>query len=148
MHLRAGARDVERRCASEDVRTLLPCLRLTPYIIAFFFPFLPYRIAKVYETESYDYPTQISESMESLTHSVSAGWSSFASHNLKNTKLPAALTPSEDSKAPLPPKTLAHAISRAAKEGAAHVGTGGGEGENRLGKALNIYGTAMEKVSG
>lgn len=44
---------------------------------------------------------------------------------------------------PLPPRTLPHAISRAAKEGAAHVGTGEA---NKFGTALSAYGTAMEKV--
>lgn len=42
---------------------------------------------------------------------------------------------------PAPPKTLPHALSRAAKAGALNVGL-----EERLGKTLNTYAEAMEKV--
>jgi hypothetical protein len=43
---------------------------------------------------------------------------------------------------PAPPKTLPHALSRAAKAGALNVGL-----EDRLGKTLNTYAEAMEKAS-
>jgi hypothetical protein len=43
---------------------------------------------------------------------------------------------------PAPPKTLPHALSRAAKAGALNVGL-----EDRLGKTLNTYSEAMEKAS-
>ena len=42
---------------------------------------------------------------------------------------------------PPPPKTLPHALSRAAKAGALNVGL-----EERLGKTLNTYADAMERV--
>jgi hypothetical protein len=42
---------------------------------------------------------------------------------------------------PPPPKTLPHALSRAAKAGALNVGL-----EDRLGKTLSTYADAMEKV--
>lgn len=102
------------------------------------------RITKVHETESYDYPTQIAESMSEFGQTVSAGWSSFASQNLKNVKLPGPLSPAAtepSAAAPAPPKTLPHALSRAAKAGSAHIGL-----SDKLGKSLNTYGDAMEKV--
>ncbi|KAH8078981.1 putative cytoplasm protein [Filobasidium floriforme] len=101
------------------------------------------KITKVHETESYDYPTQITESMSELGQTVSQGWSSFAHNNLKNVKLPVNVPmPAEPgSTPPAPPKTLPHALSRAAKAGALNVGL-----EDRLGKTLNTYSEAMEKV--
>jgi len=107
------------------------------------------KITKVHETESYDYPTQIGEQFGEFSHQVSAGWSSFANTNLKNTNLPIPL-PAKPTDAPLPPKTLPHALSRAAKSGAAQIsaaegGVSVGVGE-KLGKALTTYGDAMEKV--
>jgi len=102
------------------------------------------KITKVHETESYDYPTQITESMGELGHQMSAGWSNFANANLKNTNLPIPL-PAKTSSAPLPPKTLPHALSRAAKAGAKEIDATSGPGD-RLGVALGVYGAAMEKV--
>ncbi|KAI5449021.1 BAR domain-containing protein [Naganishia albida] len=100
------------------------------------------KIAKVHETESYDYPTQITESFGELTHQVSTGWTNFAHNNLKNANLPFPIAPAHPAKEqPVPPKTLPHAMSRAARQGALHIGT-----EEKLGKALETYATAMEKV--
>lgn len=50
--------------------------------------------------------------------------------------------PAEKAKQPHQPKTLPHAISRAAKAGAVELGAG-----DKLGTALGVYGSAMEKVS-
>ena len=85
---------------------------------------------------------------------AAAAWTSFANKNLKvsrvsassrakaqNTNLPIPI-PSEKPKGPIAPKTLPHAISRAAKSGATELGA-----EDRLGMALGVYGAAMEKVS-
>ncbi|KAJ9092941.1 hypothetical protein QFC19_008539 [Naganishia cerealis] len=81
------------------------------------------KIVKVHETESYDYPTQITESFGELTHQVSTGWTNFAHHNLKNANLPFPIAPAQPaSSRPTPPKTLPHAMSRAAREGALNVG--------------------------
>ena len=49
--------------------------------------------------------------------------------------------PAEKAKQPHQPKTLPHAISRAAKAGAVELGAG-----DKLGTALGVYGSAMEKV--
>jgi hypothetical protein len=67
----------------------------------------------------------------------------------QNTSLPIPL-PAKPTDAPVPPKTLPHAFSRAAKSGAAQIaaaegGVSVGVGE-KLGKALTTYGDAMEKV--
>ncbi|KAJ9124809.1 hypothetical protein QFC24_003178 [Naganishia onofrii] len=60
-----------------------------------------------------------------------------------NANLPFPIAPATPATSqPTPPKTLPHALSRAAREGALHVGT-----EERLGKALDTYATAMEKAS-
>ncbi len=130
------------------------------------------RITKVHETESYDYPTQIAEQFGEFSNSVQAGWSSFANTNLKvrpgaartclgggahvqlvtsaqNSNLPIPI-PAQKHAAPIPPKTLPHALSRAAKQGAATLaaadaGVSVGVGA-RLGTALTAYGGAMERV--
>jgi len=62
----------------------------------------------------------------------------------QNVKLPVNVPmPAEPgSTPPAPPKTLPHALSRAAKAGALNVGL-----EDRLGKTLNTYSEAMEKAS-
>ena len=63
---------------------------------------------------------------------------------IQNVKLPVNVPmPAEPGQTPpAPPKTLPHALSRAAKAGALNVGL-----EDRLGKTLNTYAEAMEKVS-
>lgn len=88
----------------------------------------------------YDYPTAITESVAEMGASAAHSWATFANANLKNTSLPIPI-PAPSSAAPVPPKTLAHALSRAAKSGASQLG-----GEDRLGMALGVYGAAMEKV--
>lgn len=60
---------------------------------------------------------------------------------IQNTSLPIPV-PAQPSQGPPQPKTLPHAISRAAKSGATELGAG-----DRLGTALGVYGNAMEKVS-
>lgn len=59
---------------------------------------------------------------------------------LQNTNLPIPI-PSPTAATPHEPKTLPHAVSRAAKSGATQLGA-----EDRLGVALGIYGAALEKV--
>ncbi|KAG8760420.1 hypothetical protein FRC14_003117 [Serendipita sp. 396] len=96
------------------------------------------RIARVYETETYDYPVQVQQSIAELSTNVAHNVTSFAAANLKDTSIPApSVTPAAK---PLP-KTLPHAISRAALAGASSLGP-----DIRLGKALDLYGNAMEKV--
>jgi len=85
-----------------------------------------------------DYPTQIQESIAELGASVAHGVTSFAAANLKGTNIPApqvapAVQPQH--------KTLPHALSRAALAGAQALGT-----DLKLGKALDLYGGALQKV--
>ncbi|EIW72601.1 cytoplasmic protein [Tremella mesenterica] len=98
------------------------------------------KVTKVYETESYDYPSDITESVQDMGSQAASVWATFASKNLKNSNLPIPGTHVAP-KGPQPPKTLAHAQSRAAKAGAAELGA-----DDRLGVALGVYGVAMEKV--
>lgn len=98
------------------------------------------KITKVHETESYDYPNDVAESVNEMGAQAASAWASFANKNLKNTSLPIPV-PSQPTKTPAQPKTLPHALSRAAKSGATSLGDG-----DRLGTALGVYGAAMEKV--
>ncbi|PPR04629.1 hypothetical protein CVT26_015008 [Gymnopilus dilepis] len=105
------------------------------------------KIAKVYESESYDYPTQIQESISELSTSIGYNITSFAASNLKGTNLPVP-------NAPAPPqsqhKTLPHALTRAANSAAHAVASapnGGAAEADRLGKALALYGSGWEKVA-
>ncbi|KAK4686282.1 hypothetical protein P7C73_g3846, partial [Tremellales sp. Uapishka_1] len=98
------------------------------------------KITKVHETESYDYPSDLTESMSEMGQQAASSWAVFANKNLKNTNLPIPI-PSNTAAPVVPPKTLPHAISRAAKAGATQLGA-----DDRLGLALGVYGAAMEKV--
>ena len=110
------------------------------------------RITKVYESETYDYPVQIQESLSELSSSIGYNITSFAATNLKGTNLPVPAAPSA------PPqqqhKTLPHALTRAAHAASVAVSsTAGGAaaaatGEtDRLGKALGLYAAGWDKVA-
>jgi Bin/amphiphysin/Rvs domain for vesicular trafficking len=111
---------------------------------------MPQRIAKVYESESYDYPVQIQESVSEISSSVAYNLTSFAANNLKGTNLPAPAAPGA------PPvhqhKTLPHALSRAATSAAGAIvtpaeGTTAGESGDKLGKALALYASSWERIA-
>lgn len=72
------------------------------------------KVAKVYSTESYDYPTNINESLGEIGSNVSHSLTFWASQATKNTALP-KIEPTE--KATEQKKTLPHALSRAAAGG-------------------------------
>ncbi|KAI0653104.1 BAR domain-containing family protein [Cubamyces menziesii] len=102
------------------------------------------KVTKVYESETYDYPTQIQESLTELGTTIGHGITNFAAANLKGTSLPAP--------APAQPnvpqhKTLPHAIGRAATNAATAVQTSSGTGDDKLGKALQTYAGAWEKIA-
>ncbi|KDR72777.1 hypothetical protein GALMADRAFT_228466 [Galerina marginata CBS 339.88] len=106
------------------------------------------KITKVYESETYDYPVQIQESLSEFSSSIGYNITSFAATNLKGTNLPAPAAPA----APPPSqhKTLPHALTRAANSAALAVAsstTSATAETDRLGKALSLYGTGWEKVS-
>ncbi|KAF8580402.1 hypothetical protein K439DRAFT_1662808 [Ramaria rubella] len=97
-----------------------------------------YRITKAYETETYDYPTQVQESISELSSNISHTLTTFANTNLKGTNLP---LPQPTAQPEHPHKTLPHALARAAASGAATVGN-----DDRLGKALAEYASGQEKI--
>ncbi|KAI0643225.1 BAR domain-containing family protein [Trametes meyenii] len=102
------------------------------------------KVTKVYESETYDYPTQIQESITELGTTIGHGITNFAAANLKGTNLPAP--------APAQPnapqhKTLPHAFGRAATNAATAVQTTSGTGDDKLGKALQQYAGAWEKIA-
>lgn len=103
-----------------------------------------HRVTKVYETETYDYPTQIQESITELGTTIGQGITNFAATNLKGTGVP---VPS----APVPQaaqhKTLPHAIGRAATNAAATVQPTAGAGDEKLSRALTAYAGAWEKIA-
>ncbi|KAL5480474.1 GVP36 [Sanghuangporus weigelae] len=106
------------------------------------------KIAKVYNSESYDYPTQIQESITELSTTIGHGLTNFAATNLKGTNLPAPQPVKAEEKQH---KTLPHALGRASTNAAkalqdANAGTGAGS-EDRLAKALTFYASASDKIA-
>ncbi|ESK86340.1 cytoplasmic protein [Moniliophthora roreri MCA 2997] len=102
------------------------------------------KITKVYESEAYDYPVQIQESIAELSTSIGAGITNFAATNLKGTNIPAP--------APVAPKeaqhkTLPHALGRAATTAAKALQDANVSSEDKLGKGLALYAAGFEKIS-
>lgn len=95
-----------------------------------------------YLATQYDYPSDLGENLAEVGHQAQAAWASFANKNLKNSSLPIPVPP-EKQKTEHLPKTLPHALSRAAASGAAELTP-----EDRLGAALGTYAAASQKVSG
>jgi len=108
-----------------------------------------HRITKVYDTETYDYPSAIQESIAELSTSIGHGLTNFAATNLKGTSLPA---PSPITPLAAQHKTLPHALGRAATQAATGLQESSGSGlgsdeNNKLGKALGLYAGAWEKIA-
>ncbi|OJT04230.1 Protein GVP36 [Trametes pubescens] len=102
------------------------------------------KVTKVYESETYDYPTQIQESLTELGTTIGHGITNFAAANLKGTALPAP----EPAQPNAPQhKTLPHALGRAATNAATAVQTVSGAGDDKLGKGLQAYAGAWEKIA-
>jgi hypothetical protein len=96
------------------------------------------KITKVYNSETYDYPTQIQESITELSTTLGANITNFAATSLKNTNLPAPAPVT----VPVPTnKTLPHALGRSSTLAANQLGQ-----ESKLGKGLAEYASAWEKV--
>ncbi|KAF8466041.1 BAR domain-containing family protein [Russula ochroleuca] len=101
------------------------------------------KVTKAFESETYDYPSQIQESVAELGANISRGVTNFAANNLKGTNLPAP-SPTD---APLPQhKTLPHALSRAAGTASSTLSQAPGGKDDRLGQALTEYAGAWEKI--
>ncbi|KZP10752.1 hypothetical protein FIBSPDRAFT_757705 [Athelia psychrophila] len=103
-----------------------------------------HKIAKVYDTETYDYPTAIQESISELSTSIGYGITNFAATSLKGTALPApaAVTPVAAQH-----KTLPHALGRAATQATTGMQTVEGSGESKLGEAFGLYAGVWDKIA-
>src|SRR6202042_3019993 len=102
------------------------------------------RITKVYDTEMYDYPSAIQESISELSTSIGYGITNFAATNLKGTALPAPAPVTAPEKQH---KTLPHALGRAATQAASGLQeVEGGEG-GKFGKALGLYAGVWDKIA-
>jgi murein L,D-transpeptidase YcbB/YkuD len=102
------------------------------------------KITRAYNTETYDYPTQIQESITELSTSIGANITNFAANNLKGTNLPAPRPVS----VPTPShKTLPHALYRGAAAAAADLQNAAGGQDNKLGKGLAEYAGVWEKIA-
>jgi hypothetical protein len=104
------------------------------------------KITKVYETEAYDYPVQVQESISELSSNLGAGFQNFAATNLKGTPLsPGATSPR--STLETPHKTLPHALTRASHSASQIlISTPAGD-SSKLGKALALYAQANDSIS-
>jgi len=102
------------------------------------------KIARTFENETYDYPTQVQESLSEFSSNISHTVTNFAASNLKGTSLPA---PSQAAPAQSVHKTLPHALSRAATSSAKTLSAGPGVHEEaRLAKALGEMGAGYDKI--
>ncbi|KAI9447076.1 BAR domain-containing family protein [Russula earlei] len=101
------------------------------------------KVTKAFESETYDYPSQIQESVVELGANISRGVTNFAANNLKGTNLPA---PSR-TETPAPQhKTLPHALSRAANIASTTLAQAPGGKDDRLAQALAEYAEAWQKI--
>ncbi|KIP02004.1 hypothetical protein PHLGIDRAFT_79757 [Phlebiopsis gigantea 11061_1 CR5-6] len=102
------------------------------------------KVAKVYESETYDYPSAIQESITELGTTVGHGITNFAAANLKGTNLPvpAPVTPPAQQH-----KTLPHAIGRAATTAAQTLQLMPNAADDKFGKSLASYAGAWEKIA-
>ena len=103
-------------------------------------------ITKVYESENYDYPIQVQESITAVSSTIGYNITNFAATNLKGTNLPVPASSTQ------PPehvhRTLPHALSRAANHAAQAVAASPGpEGGDKLAKALKAYGTGWDRIA-
>ncbi|KAJ7780208.1 BAR domain-containing family protein [Mycena maculata] len=100
------------------------------------------KITKVYESEAYDYPSHIQESLAELSVSLSTRFSSATAGGGGAKAPPEKPAPTH--------KTLPHALGRAAAGAAAVLAAGDPQaqrGEGGLAAALGIYAGGMEKVA-
>jgi hypothetical protein len=102
------------------------------------------KITKVYEAETYDYPTAVQESITELGTTIGHGITNFAATNLKGTSLP---TPAPTVAPAAQHKTLPHALGRAATTAATTLQGAPGAAEDKLAKGLAQYAGAWEKIA-
>ncbi|KAF9267264.1 hypothetical protein L218DRAFT_856614 [Marasmius fiardii PR-910] len=101
-------------------------------------------LLQVYESEAYDYPVQIQESISEMSTSIGVGITNFAATNLKGTSIPAPnpVVPKEAQH-----KTLPHALGRAATTAALALQETSGGTDDKLGKALALYAGGYDKIA-
>jgi len=102
------------------------------------------KITKVYDTEQYDYPVQIVESVTDMSTTIGQGIQNFAALNLKGTNLPA---PPPVQAAPQQHKTLPHALGRAATLATTTLQAAPAGTDDKLARALAAYASAWDKVA-
>jgi len=100
------------------------------------------KIAKVYQSETYDYPTLIQESIADFSSTVGTTVTNFAAANLHGTNLPA---PAPVEPKPVQHKTLPHALHRASLAAANSLSTTSKDGN--LTSAFSAYSAAWEKIA-
>ncbi|KAF9782528.1 BAR domain-containing family protein [Thelephora terrestris] len=100
------------------------------------------KIAKVYQFETYDYPTQIQESIADFSTTVGTTVTNFAAANLQGTNLPA---PAPVQPKPIQHKTLPHALYRASLTAVTDLSAA--SKDDKLTPALTAYGAAWEKIA-
>ncbi|KIJ67253.1 hypothetical protein HYDPIDRAFT_107996 [Hydnomerulius pinastri MD-312] len=103
------------------------------------------KITKAYETESYDYPVQIQESITEMSTTIGRGVTNFAATNLKGTNLP---VPQPVAPVAAQHKTLPHALCRAATTAATAMQSTPGGSEDKFGKALGLYAGVWDTIAG
>jgi len=97
------------------------------------------KVMKVFESESYDYPLQVQESLSEFGTTLSTNISNFAATNFKGTSFsptsPAAQSTTLH-------KTLPHALARTTSNASDMLGS-----DDRLGKALSVYSSSFQKIA-
>ncbi|KAH8111663.1 BAR domain-containing family protein [Phellopilus nigrolimitatus] len=119
-----------------DLETRVDALRTTHVTLL--------KITKVYESDSYDYPTQIQESLTQLSTTIGHGLTNFAATNLKGTNLPA---PAPVAPEPVQHKTLPHALGRAATTAAQALQSTSTGPDDKLAKATTYYAGAWDRIA-
>ncbi|KIK64227.1 hypothetical protein GYMLUDRAFT_162047 [Collybiopsis luxurians FD-317 M1] len=105
------------------------------------------KITKVYESEAYDYPVQVQESLTEFSNTIGSGFQSFAATNLKGTPLSPGASSPRPTNVETPHKTLPHALTRASHTASQLlISTPAGD-SSKLGKALALYTQANDSIS-
>ncbi|KAG0336854.1 hypothetical protein BG004_007877 [Podila humilis] len=99
------------------------------------------RITKTYQTQTYDYPAQLQETLGEYGRSISDRISQATLSPAEKAAADAAALEDPHHRENHPPKTLSHALSRVCIQSAEEVGL-----EEPMGSALFKYATVQEKV--
>ncbi|KAG0222008.1 hypothetical protein BGW42_007760 [Actinomortierella wolfii] len=101
------------------------------------------RVTRTYQTQSYDYPAQLQETLGEFGRTVTDRIQQVALSPADRAATEAAALEGDkkDPTAAAPPKTLSHALARASMSGAEQIGL-----EEPMGSALFKYATVQEKI--